>query len=115
MFLIDTNVISESRKIRSGRVAPEFVAWLEATRPSSTFLSAMSLFELELGVARVERGDPAQGEILRRWLDHTVKPGFADACWRWTAQSQPLAPCCMCQIRLANAMAGLQRQRWFMA
>lgn len=77
MFLIDTNVISESRKIRSGRAAPSVVAWFKATDPSTTFLSAMSLFELELGVVRTERRDPLQGERLRRWLDHIVKPGFA--------------------------------------
>ena len=78
MFLIDTNVISESRKIRSGRAAPEVIAWLKATDPCTTFISAMSLFELELGVVRVERRDAAQGEKLRGWLDRTVKPGFAD-------------------------------------
>jgi len=78
MFLIDTNVISESRKVRSGRAAPEVVAWLKATDPSTTFISAMSLFELELGVVRIERRDSAQGEKLRHWLDHIVKPGFAD-------------------------------------
>jgi predicted nucleic acid-binding protein len=77
MFLIDTNVISESRKVRSGRAAPEVVAWLKATDPSTTFISAMTLFELELGVVRVERCDPGQGAALRRWLDHIVKPGFA--------------------------------------
>ncbi len=77
MFLIDTNVISESRKIRSGRAASEVVAWLKITDPSTTFISAMSLFELELGVVRVERRDPEQGEKLRHWLDHIVKPGFA--------------------------------------
>lgn len=78
MFLIDTNVISESRKVRSGRAAPEVVAWLKATDPSTTFISAMSLFELELGVVRVERRDAQQGKQLRHWLDETVKPGFAD-------------------------------------
>lgn len=77
MFLIDTNVISESRKIKSGRVAPEVVAWLKATDPSTTFISAMSLFELELGVARAERRDATQGVSLRHWLDDIVKPGFA--------------------------------------
>jgi len=77
MFLVDTNVISESRKIRSGRAAPEVISWLKVTDPT-TFISAMSLFELELGVARVERRDAAQGEKLRGWLDRTVKPGFAD-------------------------------------
>ena len=77
MHLIDTNVISESRKVRSGRAAPEVIAWLKATDPSTSFVSAMSLFELELGVVRAERLDPVQGESLRRWLDDTVKPGFA--------------------------------------
>lgn len=77
MFLIDTNVVSESRKVRSGRAAPEVVAWLKATDPSTTFISAMSLFELELGVVRAERRDPAQGKRLRHRLDYIVKPGFA--------------------------------------
>ena len=77
MFLIDTNVISESRKVASGRAAPGVVAWLKATEPGTTFLSAMSLFELELGVVRAERRDADQGARLRRWLDQVVKPGFA--------------------------------------
>lgn len=77
MFLIDTNVISESRKMRSGRAAPQVVAWLKATDPSTTFISAMTLFELELGVVRIERRDATQGASLRRWLDQIVKPGFA--------------------------------------
>ncbi|MFM2371512.1 MAG: hypothetical protein RIS85_1234 [Pseudomonadota bacterium] len=77
MFLIDTNVISESRKTRSGRANPEVVAWLRATDPSTTFISAMSLFELELGVVRIERRDPEQGAKLRNWLDQVIKPGFA--------------------------------------
>lgn len=76
MFLIDTNVISESRKVRSGRASPEVVAWLKATDPSTTFISAMSIFELELGMIRIERRDPAQGKKLRYWLNHIVKPGF---------------------------------------
>ena len=77
MFLIDTNVVSESRKVRSGRASPEVVAWLKATDPSTTFISAITVFELELGVVRVARRDPDQGAILRRWLDNVVKPGFA--------------------------------------
>jgi predicted nucleic acid-binding protein len=77
MFLIDTNVISESRKIASGKAAPEVVEWLSATDPSTAFISAMSLFELELGVVRVERRDRTQGRALRHWLDQVVKAGFS--------------------------------------
>ena len=112
MFLIDTNVISESRKVRSGRAAPEVVAWLGVTDPSTTFLSAMSLFELELGVIRVERRDPGQGESLRRWLDHIVKPGFTGRYWRWMVLSRSPAPHCMPPIRQASVMAGSPRRRW---
>ena len=77
MFLIDTNVISESRKIRTGRAAPEVIGWLAKTDPATTFVSAMTLFELELGVVRIERRDEVQGAHLRRWLDLIVLPGFA--------------------------------------
>ena len=77
MYLLDTNVVSESRKARSGRAAPEVVEWLRSTAPDVTFLSAMTLFELELGVLRIERRDIAQGKALRAWLDGVVKPGFA--------------------------------------
>ena len=77
MFLIDTNVISESRKVRSGRAAQEVVAWLNETDPSTTFISSMSLFELELSVVRVERRDPTQGANLRRWLDSLLRLQWA--------------------------------------
>lgn len=91
MFLIDTNVISESRKVRSGRASPEVIAWLKATDPSTTFMSSMSLFELELGVVRIARRDPVQGAALRHWLDHIVKPGFAG---RVLAMDQAVAAVC---------------------
>lgn len=77
MFLIDTNVLSESRKARTGRADPRVVAWLAATDPATTFISAMTMFELELGVVRVERRDAAQGRILRHWLENIVKAGFS--------------------------------------
>jgi toxin FitB len=77
MFLIDTNIVSESRKARSGRADAKVIAWLQATDPRQTFLSAMSIFELELGVLRVAQRDVAQGEALRRWLSQIVMPGFS--------------------------------------
>jgi len=76
MFLIDTNVISESRKIGSGRADPGVIEWLSRTAPGAVFISVITLFELELGVLRVERRDPAQGRALRQWLDNTVKASF---------------------------------------
>ncbi len=51
--------------------------WAAGVRASTLFLSAISVEEFELGVLLAERRDPAQGEILRRWLDDHVLPAFA--------------------------------------
>ena len=76
MFLIDTNVVSELRKIASGRADPRVAAWDAATPADVTYLSAISLLELEIGVARMEQRDARQGARLRRWLDERVVPSF---------------------------------------
>ncbi len=77
MLLVDTNVVSEMRKVRSGRAEPNFGAWIRATDPARLFLSAIVVEELEIGVLRLERRDPTQGALLRRWLDGEVLPEFA--------------------------------------
>lgn len=78
MFLLDTNVVSDLRKIG---VRSEFKAladWVAAQDASSFYLSAISLFELELGVQRIERKDTLQGNILRQWLSVQVAEAFED-------------------------------------
>ena len=42
------------------------------------FMSVVSLHELEHGVLLAERRDPAQGDLLRRWLDTGVVAAFSD-------------------------------------
>lgn len=77
MWLLDTNVVSELRKARTGRADPKVVAWAESVSPASLFLSVITLQELELGVLQTERRDAAQGRVLRAWLDDQVIPAFA--------------------------------------
>ena len=43
----------------------------------SLYVSAITLLELEIGVLHIERRDPAQGSIIRAWLDGHVLPAFA--------------------------------------
>jgi toxin FitB len=76
MFLLDTNVVSESRKLRSGTVDANVARWLGATAPMQTFVSVFTVFELERGIRLKERQDAAQGSALRRWLETVVLPGF---------------------------------------
>ncbi len=77
MFLLDTNVVSELRKAAAGRADAGVVAWARSVAASSLYLSALSVYELELGVLGKERQDLRQGTILRKWLVDHVLPSFA--------------------------------------
>lgn len=78
MYLLDTNVVSELRKVRSGRADVGVAAWAEQTRSAEMFVSAITIHELEHGVLLLERADPDQGAVLRAWLDRSVAAAFAD-------------------------------------
>ncbi|WP_127501663.1 type II toxin-antitoxin system VapC family toxin [Actinoplanes solisilvae] len=78
MFLLDTNVVSELRKAKAGRADSNVVAWAAGAAASSVFVSAITVQELEIGVLLAERRDPAQGAILRRWLEAQVLPAFVE-------------------------------------
>jgi len=77
MYLLDTNVVSELRRARTGHADPGVVAWATQRDPASLFLSVISLHELELGVRLKQRSDQRQGAMLREWLDQQVIPAFA--------------------------------------
>ena len=78
MYLLDTNVISELRKAKSGKADQRVLAWAESVPASSLYMSAITVLELETGVLLVERRDPAQGAVLRSWLNTQVLPAFSD-------------------------------------
>ena len=76
MYLLDTDVVSELRKVKAGKAHPNVAAWSGAVAPAETFLSAISVLELERGVLRIERRDAVQGAIMRGWMDEHVLPTF---------------------------------------
>ncbi|MFI4941968.1 MAG: type II toxin-antitoxin system VapC family toxin [Burkholderiales bacterium] len=77
MYLVDTNVVSELRKVRAGRADARVAAWADGVDATDLYLSVVSLQELEIGVLLAERRDATQGAVLRRWLDEHVLPAFA--------------------------------------
>ena len=77
MFLLDTNVVSELRKAKTGAADRQVTTWAASVPAGSLFLSAITLLELDIGVLLIERRDPAQGAVLRAWLDGQVLPAFA--------------------------------------
>ena len=77
MYLLDTNVVSELRKVASGKADAKLVAWANTVETSQLYISAITALELERGVLQIERRDGPQGALLRQWLDGQVLPAFS--------------------------------------
>ena len=71
--LLDTNVLSElSRPRPDARVS----RYLGALPLELTFISAVSIAEVERGIVRLQERDPERAQGLRTWLEGTVLPQF---------------------------------------
>ncbi len=77
MYLLDTNVVSELRKAKSGKADKRVKKWANSVPATSLYLSAITILELETGILLIERRDPTQGAMLRTWLDSHVLPAFS--------------------------------------
>ncbi|MGH7106375.1 MAG: type II toxin-antitoxin system VapC family toxin [Acetobacteraceae bacterium] len=73
-YLLDTNVISETRRLRADVGVIAFLAAADAT---SLFLSVLTLGELRKGVAAKGRTDPGAAASLGAWVDG-IETMFAD-------------------------------------
>jgi toxin FitB len=78
MYLLDTNVVSELRKAKSGNIDRHVKAWAKSVSASTLFLSVISVLELEIGILLVERRDRLQGSLLRTWMEEQVMSAFGD-------------------------------------
>jgi hypothetical protein len=76
MFVLDTTVVSELRKIHSGKADRHVTQWADDVDAGSLHISAITVLELEVGILQIERRDPTQGAILRTWLEMRVLPEF---------------------------------------
>ena len=78
MFLLDTNVVSELRKVRSGKANVHVARWADTVEAQTLYISAITVLELELGVLLLECSDATQGQVMRTWLESHVLPEFRD-------------------------------------
>ena len=76
MYLLDTNVISELRKAKTGKADRNVKAWARKVPAAELFLSVISILELEIGILQLERRDALQGAMLRAWMEAQVLPAF---------------------------------------
>ena len=87
MFLIDTVVLSELRKRERN---PGVENWIASQRSTDLYLSALSIGEIERGIAQQQRKDPKFAKLLLTWLDKVlmlyeqrILPVDLPTCLRW--------------------------------
>jgi toxin FitB len=66
MLLLDTNIVSELRRVRPHGAV---VAWLEAQDDSTLHLSAVTLGEIQAGIEITRGQDPARAAEIEAWAD----------------------------------------------
>jgi toxin FitB len=78
MFLLDTNVLSELRKVPTGKADLKVKVWAQGVSEAQLFISVITVFEIEIGLLLIARRDTTQGEMLRTWLENHLIPAFSD-------------------------------------
>ncbi len=66
VFLVDTNVVSETRKTRPDA---NVMAWLAGRDRQTVFLSVVTLAELQKGAESVRGRRPAAARSLHAWIN----------------------------------------------
>jgi len=65
-YLLDTNILSETRKKQADERVMRF---LSAVEPSALYISVLTIGELRKGVALKKRSDPIGAQKLGYWVD----------------------------------------------
>lgn len=73
-YLLDTNVLSETRKKRPDELV---LAFLAKANPTALYLSCLSIGELKKGVALKMKSDPLAAKAIAGWVDG-LETNFAE-------------------------------------
>ena len=66
MFLLDTNIVSELRRLRPH---PAVVEWVRSAPEASLRVSAVSLGEIQRGIETLRERDSAKADEIEAWAD----------------------------------------------
>jgi hypothetical protein len=78
MHLLDTNIVSELRKLGDDRCDRGVAESIRSQQEESLFLSVVTLLEVRIGIKRLQRKDKMHAEMLTEWFEQRVIPGFQD-------------------------------------
>jgi toxin FitB len=70
MYLLDTNVVSELRRIRPHGAV---LVWLESVRDEDLHLSAVTIAEIQAGVEITREQDPDKAAEIEAWLEQVIE------------------------------------------
>jgi predicted nucleic acid-binding protein len=71
-WLLDTNILSEIRRLRPEPKVPAFIA---GNPLNELYISVVTLAELRFGIDQLSQGGTQRAE-LTRWLTDTIRPMF---------------------------------------
>ena len=69
MYLLDTNVVSELRRVRPHGAV---LAWFESIADEDLYLSAVTLGEIQAGIEITREQDAVKAESLGHWADQVA-------------------------------------------
>jgi len=92
-YLLDTNVLSETRRTRGDEGVKR---WVSSTPADDLYLSVLVVGEVRRGIERLKRRDPDQAEVYEAWLSTVLRdyadrilPVDAEAADEWGRMSVP--------------------------
>lgn len=74
MYLLDTNVLSETRKIQKNRANLGVAQWYANVLPQQLYTSSVVIMEIQRGILNMARKDTAQALSLQKWYQSIAKP-----------------------------------------
>ena len=76
MYLLNTNIISELKKLDSGKIHPQVQRWAYSINLMQTKISVVSIIEIRTGILSLARKDQAQAASLDNWFTNRLLPAY---------------------------------------
>lgn len=76
MYLLDTNIISELKKLDSGKIHPQVQRWAYSINLMQTKISVVSITEIRTGILSLARKDQAQAASLDNRFTNRLLPAY---------------------------------------
>lgn len=76
MYLLNTNIISELKKLDSGKIHPQVQRWAYSINLMQTKISVVSITEIRTGILSLARKGQAQAASLDNWFTNRLLPAY---------------------------------------